>query len=104
MQPFVKSLLIIALALATACTGYQEGSSARTPGEYIDDVAIQGQVKTVLMREPGVDGLSINTEVRQGVVTLYGHVTSEAQRQQVLALVRATSGVKGVDDRLVIVQ
>jgi osmotically-inducible protein OsmY len=104
MQPIVKSLVIAAFALATACTGYQEGSSSRTPGEYIDDVAIQGQVKTLLLREPGVDGLSINTEVRQGIVTLYGHVKSEAQRQQVLTAVRATSGVKGVDDRLVIVE
>lgn len=104
MQPLIKLILIASIAFATACTGYQADSSARTPGEYIDDVAIQGQVKTVLMREPGVDGLSINTEVRQGIVTLYGHVTSEAQRQQVLALVRATSGVKGVDDRLVVVQ
>ena len=102
MQSIIK--LIFVAALAAACAGYQEGSSARTPGEYVDDVAIQSQVKTALLREPGVDGLAINTEVRQGIVTLYGRVSSEAQRERVLILVRSTSGVKGVDDRLVIVQ
>src|SRR5262245_59346715 len=98
----IEKLILIA-TLAAACAGYQEGSSARTPGELIDDMSIQGSVKTALLRQPGVDGLSINTEVRQGTVTLYGHVASEAQRKEVIDAVKATAGVKGVDDRLVIV-
>ena len=101
MQPIVR-LALVAL-LSVGCAGYQEGSTARTPGEVIDDVTIQGAVKTALLREPDIEGLAIDTEVRQGVVTLYGRVASEALRQRVIAVVNATSGVKGVDDRLVIV-
>ena len=59
MQPSIGKLILIAtigavLAGATGCAGYQEGSASRTPGEVIDDVAIQSAVKTALLREPGV--------------------------------------------------
>lgn len=101
MQSIVRFVFVALFAVG--CAGYQEGSSARTPGEVIDDVTIQGAVKAALLREPGVEGLAIDTEVRQGVVTLYGRVSSQAERERVIALVKATGGVKGVDDRLVIV-
>jgi len=98
--------MVVTAALAaclTACAGYYEGSANRTPGEVADDVAIQGSVKTALLREPGIEGLAIDTEVRRGVVTLYGRVASEALRQRAVDLVKSISGVVGVADRLVVV-
>lgn len=102
MRQFLKLALIAVLSTA-GCAGYQEGSGARTPGEVIDDTAIQASVKSALLGEQGIQGLSINTEVRQGTVRLDGRVASEQQRARVLSLVRGIAGVKGVDDRLVIV-
>lgn len=96
----VVAALLAALVLAGGC---QSSESSRTAGEFVDDVTIQTRLKTALLRDPEIKGLLINTEVRQGVVTLEGRVTSRAQQQKAVAIAAAIRGVVEVDDRLSVV-
>lgn len=91
-----------ALLLVAGCQGYRDGTS-RTVGETTDDVLIQTTLKSALLRDPAIRGLRINTQVHKGVVTLFGRVGSEAERQRVLDITGSVKGVDSVQDRLTIV-
>jgi hyperosmotically inducible periplasmic protein len=93
-------LILTALVLGAGC---QSAPGSRTAGEVVDDVTIQTRLKSALLRDPEIKGLLINTQVRQGVVTVEGRVTSREQQQRVVALATAIRGVVAVDDRLSVV-
>jgi hyperosmotically inducible protein len=65
----------------------------RSPGDYIDDKALTASVKAALADDPTAHALKIDVEVNQGIVSLGGHVDSEAER---IAAVNATAQVDGV--------
>lgn len=80
------------------------GSEARTIGEYADDVSITAILKAKLLRNESVKGLQINVDVNQGVVSLYGYVRTENEKDVVLKLAASVKGVSSVEDRLVVVE
>ncbi len=96
------TLLLLAFSLG-ACTLYERGNEARTLGQVTDDLAIQSIIKTRLLDDEQVRGLRINTEVNRGVVSLYGRVSTEAERERVLAIASGVRGVTRVRDRMVLV-
>jgi len=95
-------LLALFVGLQSGCQAYRDGQS-RTVGEFYDDATVQAKVKTRLMNDPDIKFLRINTEVRRGVVTLYGRVASEKLRQRALRLSAGVRGVDKVNDRLTVV-
>jgi hyperosmotically inducible protein len=68
----------------------------------LDDAGITVNVKTRLMADELAKGLGIDVDTRAGVVYLTGKVNSEAQRDAVVQVARATSGVKDVQADLTI--
>lgn len=100
LKSVVLSLLIA--CLAAGCAGYRD-DSARTIGEFTDDLGIQASVKTVLVRDDDINGLGINVEVSRSVVSLYGDVPSAAVRDKAIALAAGVRGVQKVEDHLTIV-
>jgi osmotically-inducible protein OsmY len=90
-------LLAIALLLPlTAACG-------KTVGETIDDTTITTRVKTAMLNDPAVGGLSINVDTFKGVVTLSGRVKNQNERNQAITLARRTSGVVEVKDALQVI-
>lgn len=87
--------MIIALALALA-----SGGCGKTAGEAIDDTTITTRVKTAMLNDPAIGSLRIDVETFKGVVTLSGHVKSQAERDQAIAMARGIDGVVEVDDAL----
>ena len=77
-------------------------SAGTTLGEKIDDAAITAAVKSKLLADSLVGGLKIDVDTRDGVVSLTGSVKSQADKDQALRLARETSGVKDVQDNLVV--
>jgi len=65
----------------------------RSAEQFIDDKALTASVKAALAEDPTAHSLKIDVEVNQGVVSLGGHVDSEAERN---AAVNATAQVEGV--------
>jgi osmotically-inducible protein OsmY len=75
----------------------------RPPGTVIDDASITAAVKAKLLADPTVGGLKIDVDTREGIVYLTGdNMKSQAEIDQAIKLAKETSGVKSVDNKLVI--
>ncbi len=90
---------LIALALLVPLTA----ACGKTVGETIDDTTITTRVKTAMLNDPAVGGLSINVDTFKGVVTLSGRVKTQTERTQALTLARRTTGVVEVKDALQVI-
>jgi hyperosmotically inducible protein len=64
--------------------------------------ALTGKIKAKITLDDTLKASSINVDTTDGVVTLSGTVSSQAQRTRALQLARETEGVKSVTDRLTI--
>jgi hyperosmotically inducible protein len=73
-------------------------------GETASDAALTASVKSKLLADDTVDGLKIDVDSENGVVTLTGTVTSTREKTEAVRIARATEGVKTVQDKLVVNQ
>jgi osmotically-inducible protein OsmY len=96
---------IIALGLAISAAGlvgcassYQQESA----GQYIDNSLITTKVKAKLAADPDVSSLPISVESYKNTVQLSGFVTSNQQKQKVIADAKSVPGVTKVVDSMVI--
>lgn len=76
-----------------ACAGTETSQST---GEYIDDTAITSKVKSKLLRDDDVSGLSVEVETYRGTVQLSGFVNSADERRRAEELAEEVTGVKNV--------
>jgi hyperosmotically inducible protein len=75
----------------------------RSVGTVMDDAGITAAVKAKLLADPTVGGLKIDVDTRDGVVWLTGdHMKNQAEIDMALKLAKETSGVKSVENKLVI--
>ncbi len=72
----------------------------KTAGEYIDDSTLQAKVKARLADDDFFGGMSINTEVRKGVVQLGGFVDKQEEADRAAEVVSAIEGKAGMDNQL----
>jgi hyperosmotically inducible protein len=88
---------------ASAIQSSEAASQALTKaGEVVEDGFITTKVKTALLTDPDVRGLHIDVGTRNGVVTLTGSVDKAAGLDRAARIARDTSGVKSVDNQLVV--
>ena len=76
--------------------------AADKAGAAVDDGAITAKVKTALLADPDVKGLMIDVDTKNGVVTLKGTADKPANRDRAVAIAKDTSGVKSVENQLVV--
>jgi hyperosmotically inducible protein len=77
----------------TKQAAHKAEKAATEAGEMITDGWITSKVKTQLMAADGVHASAINVDTTDHVVTLRGHVRSEAERRKAVKLARETRGV-----------
>ncbi|MCB2000033.1 MAG: BON domain-containing protein [Burkholderiaceae bacterium] len=95
-----QMLLAFTLTLMlAACAGSAKQEST---GEYIDDTVLTSRVKSALLNDPNVSGLSINVETFKGTVQLSGFVKTVAERNLAVKLSRAVPGVRQVKNDILI--
>ena len=70
---------------------------AHTTEDAVSDAWITTKVKTSLLYSKNVDGLDIEVDTKNGVVTLSGTVESNAERDLAVELARQVRGVKKVE-------
>lgn len=75
--------------------------SAKT-GVAVNDAEITTKVKAAIFAEPGLKTLQISVETVNGVVTLSGSVDSQPNIDRAKVLASAVSGVKDVDNKLIL--
>ena len=68
----------------------------------LDDAAVTAKVKTALIAEPRLKGLSIDVDTSANVVTLSGTIASDELRRQAGQLARGVNGVKDVKNNLTV--
>ncbi len=68
----------------------------RTAGEYLDDKVLITKVKAALAENSQVESLTIDVESDRGVVSLGGHVDTEAERDAAFNAARQVAGVVNV--------
>ena len=86
-----------AQSLAAQAERHIEQASA-----VLDDGTITAKIKTALIAEPGLKGLSIDVDTSQNVVSLNGTVSSDAARKQAEEIARKVEGVKEVKNNLTV--
>src|SRR5262245_35375482 len=95
MRPTTALLLELALVVSLFVSAF-----GKTVGNAIDDATITTRVKTALLNDPEVGGLSgglrIDVDTFKGVVTLSGGVRSAAERDRAVAVARKINGVVDV--------
>lgn len=94
--------LVLACMLSVmlvACAGSLKQEST---GEYINDTVLTSRVKSALLNDPAVSGLSVNVETFKGTVQLSGFVKTVAERNRAVQLARAVNGVKQVKNDILI--
>ncbi len=74
----------------------------RSIGETIDDQVLLTSIKSKLIADPDVSGLSINVDVSKGVVQLRGYVKTKLEIDRAIELARSTKGVRSVESKLVL--
>ncbi len=94
---------VAALGLLGAISAHADDSK-RTVGEYTDDKVLHTKVWAALTEDKTTDASEINLEVYKGVVQLNGFVDNDKEKVQAESLAKGVSGVKGVENNLMIKQ
>jgi osmotically-inducible protein OsmY len=93
-------------SIARAASAIQSSEAASQAlskaGDAIEDGVITAKVKAALLTDPDIKGLRIDVDTRNGVVTLTGNVDKAANLDRAARIARDTSGVKSVDNQLVV--
>jgi hyperosmotically inducible periplasmic protein len=74
----------------------------RTVGSWVDDVMISSKVKSKLIANSEIKAGDIDVSSSQGVVTLIGRVGSATIKDTAERTARATTGVKSVNNELLV--
>jgi hyperosmotically inducible protein len=89
--------------LLTGCDKPPQTAGAPPPtvsvGTEIDDGVVTTRVKSALLADNDVKSFDFKVDTRKGEVMLSGFVDNQAQLDRALAVVRATDGVKSIDNR-----
>jgi hyperosmotically inducible periplasmic protein len=81
----------------------QSESPKRSFGETISDAWITSQVKMRLIRKPGIAPLAMNVDTENGIVTLFGTISTEDGKREAGLQAMKISGVKDVQNELQVV-
>lgn len=76
------------------------GERAHLPARVLEGAELARILQQRLTADPELVGARIETQVREGHVTLVGYVRNSAQRDRAVRHVVETSGVRVLDNRL----
>jgi osmotically-inducible protein OsmY len=89
----------------TAFADEHEGkaqATANAVGEAVDDATLVAKIKSSLLRSPEVEGLDVNVDAKDGVVTLSGTAATQTEKASAERIAKTSDGVKKVENKIVI--
>lgn len=101
----VASLVVggVATLPAYADEAQKEGQTAtQRAGQAVDDASLLAKIKSTMLRSPEVEGLDVNVDVKDGVVTLSGSADTQTERANAEKIAKSADGVKRVDNRITV--
>jgi hyperosmotically inducible periplasmic protein len=96
--------LAVGAVAGAAVGGYYVGKDERPAAVIAADGRITTAVKSRLIGDRYVDGFGIGVETYEGVVTLFGDVTSSVPRDHAERIAASVEGVKSVRNEIRIVR
>lgn len=78
----------------------KNSATRRMNDNNINDTWITGKIEASLLYNSGVDGTDIDTETKDGVVTLKGYVKDRNEKDKAISIAEKTRGVIEVKDKL----
>ena len=97
-----SATLTLAALLVFSAAGCAVSRDQSTVGQYVDDTGITTRVKARFAEDATVSAVAIRVETLRGVVQLSGFARSAAERMRAESLARATPGVAGVSNDIVV--
>ncbi len=88
---------------ANSAAASAEKAAERT-GQAVDDAGITAKVKSSLLADDQVKGLSINVDTSGGAVTLTGSAQTAAEKQRAEQLATGVEGVRSVRNNITVAQ
>ena len=95
------AVLGAALMLGGALSGCAN-TGDRTAGAVMDDTAITTKVKTAFASDPDVSAMRVSVKTVDGRVNLTGAVKSQDEKRKAEQVARNVSGVRSVNNELVV--
>jgi hyperosmotically inducible protein len=77
-------------------------STTQRAGEAVDDASLLAKIKSSMLRSPEVEGLDVNVDVKDGIVTLSGSTDTQTERSNAEKIARSADGVKRVENRITV--
>ncbi len=77
-------------------------STTQRAGEAVDDASVLAKIKSSMLRSPEVEGLDVNVDVKDGVVTLSGSADTQTERSSAEKIAKSADGVKRVENRITV--
>ena len=99
MRRLLGAIVVLTLVAGPALVASAADTSM---GQKIDDAAVLTKVKAKLATEHAKNLVTVNVDVKDGVVHLKGTVPSETDRAEAERLATATDGVKQVVNELTV--
>jgi len=99
----MKKLLIVLATLfaLNGCVG-SNGTSNSTPMTFVEDSVLTAKVKTAILQQKGLEGLSIHINSHRGVVQLSGFVDTDVNKELAGQIARSVDGVAEVVNNLIV--
>lgn len=94
-------------AVKLLCEGVKDKNLAEKKGaakNILHDLIVRKRTEIAVLSSAGIEAHHLLIAAEDGLVTLSGHLHSEAERKEVLKIVRRVEGVKEVVDRLKIIE
>ena len=80
--------------------GYEVAKDDRTIGTKLEDAAITSSIKARLLADERINGLEVNVDTYEGVVTLHGHTETRNDRARAIEIASGVKGVRSVTSKL----
>lgn len=99
---FNKKLISAAIISATLSTSALASSATELDRSKLNDAWLDGKAETTLLLNTNLNSFAIDTEVKDGVVTLSGSVNNRIDSNLAEELVIGLDGVKSVDNNITV--
>lgn len=98
----VENELAVDASGARAARESDAGREAQGFKQAVVDATLTARIKSKLLANSNVSGLSVDVDSRNGNVTLSGTVGSEEEKDLIASIALNTAGTTAVDDRLTV--
>ena len=99
MRHLLGAMFAVTLIIGPAAVALAADTSV---GQKVDDATILSKVKTKLATERAKNLVSVNVDVKDGIVHLKGTVPTDTDKKEAERLAMSTDGVKQVMNELVV--